>query len=296
VLKDYRPAALSSEHAFRGMLFFAANNLADEHIAWGRAWLSAKDGANPADALVFDETFTLSRMLIGRKQFKDAADMFRLASAKSIGMETRANLMRHGVMALCDYGIDVDAAVQEATAWAQKVSIANRPQVQTVHAALAYAQIAKGDGKAARAAVDVAVEAAGGAGNARGDALNRRQIRQGVLTRNVENYIRTKDLDTAAELLNEWELEFPEALWEGFTRTLRVKLAVAEGRNLVAARVALSHAQSNPGGFYAAELLYRAAENFGLGGEQQQAKQAMDVLKEKYPESPYARQAGDAAK
>jgi len=297
VLKDYRPAALSSDEAFRGMLFFEANHLADEQVAWGRAWLEGKQGGNAADAVVFDETFALARLLIGRKQFKDAAEMFRLASAKPIGMETRVNLMRHEVMTLCDYAADAEAAVREATAWAQKVSVAARPQVQCVQAALAYAEIARGDGKKARAAVDAAVEAAGGAANARGtDALNRRQIRQGVLTRNVENYIRTKDLDTAAGLLNDWELEFPDAIWEGFTRTLRVKLAVAEGRNLVAARMALAHAQSNPEGFYAAELLYRAAENFGLGGDSQQAKQAMDLLREKYPESPYARQADGGAK
>jgi hypothetical protein len=124
------------------------------------------------------------------------------------------------------------------------------------------------------------------------DAYNQREIRQGVLTRNVENYIHTKELDTAVTLLNEWELEFPEAIWEGFTRTLRVKLAAAEGRNVVAARMALAQARANPEGFYAAELLYRAAENFKLGGEQGQAKTVMELLASRYPESPYAREVG----
>ena len=127
-------------------------------------------------------------------------------------------------------------------------------------------------------------------GNMLADAYNQREIRQGVLTRNVENYIQTKELDTAVTLLNEWELEFPEAIWEGFTRALRVKLAAAEGRNVVAARMALAQARANPEGFYAAELLYRAAENFKLGGEQGQAKTVMELLASKYPESPYARE------
>jgi outer membrane protein assembly factor BamD (BamD/ComL family) len=38
-------------------------------------------------------------------------------------------------------------------------------------------------------------------------------------------------------------------------------------------------------------LLYRAAENFKLGGERDQAQAAMDLLATKYPESPYARDA-----
>jgi TolA-binding protein len=59
----------------------------------------------------------------------------------------------------------------------------------------------------------------------------------------------------------------------------------------VAARLALSHAGANPEGFYAAELLFRAAENFKLGGEQQQARTVLELLARKYPESPYARQA-----
>jgi hypothetical protein len=190
---------------------------------------------------------------------------------------------------------DADAAVKEAQDWLKKINATNKPAVQAAQAALAYALIAKGDGKAAKAAVDAAVSNAppppGRAGaTSAADIFNQMEIRQGVLTRNVENYIRTKDLDTAWTLLNQWELEFPQALWEGFSRTLRVKLAAAEGRNLVAARMALAQARANPDGFYAAELLYRAAEQFKLGGEQQQARTVMDLLAGKYPESPFARQ------
>ena len=122
--------------------------------------------------------------------------------------------------------------------------------------------------------------------------FNEAQIRQGVLARNVENAIRTKEFDAALKLLDAWELEYPAAMWEGFTRTLRVKLAVAEGRPAIAARMALAHAKANPGGFYAAELVYRAAENFKAAGEGEKAKGAMELLTSKYPESPYARGAG----
>ena len=129
-------------------------------------------------------------------------------------------------------------ALKRRRASREKISTEDRLQMQTIQTALAYAQIAKGDGKAAKAAIDAAEKAAA-TGTAPGtDAFNRQQIRQGVLTRNVENYLRTKDFDTAHTLLNQWELEMPAALWEGFTRTLRVKLAAAEGQPLIAARMA----------------------------------------------------------
>jgi hypothetical protein len=299
VLRDYKPEKLPGEQAFRGMVFYEAASDGDGQVLWGKAWLAGKDAAPPADAAVFDETFALARLQIQRKDFKGATASFRLAAAKAAGMEARANLMRHEVMTLCDYVDDADAAVAEARDWLKKINAANKAQGQTVQAALAYALIAKGDGKAAKAAVDAAAALGGvvpvptgrGAGGTAADVYNQREIRQGVLTRNVENYIQTRDLNTALTLLNQWELEFPEALWEGYTRTLRVKVAAAEGRNLVAARIALAHARANPDGFYAAELLYRAAENFKLGGEQQQAKTVMDLLASKYPESPYAREA-----
>ena len=70
---------------------------------------------------------------------------------------------------------------------------------------------------------------------------------------------------------------------------LRIKLLAAQGRPLQAAKIALQHAKANPTGFYAAELLYRASENFKAAHEPTQANAAMDLLTTKYPESPYAR-------
>src|SRR5262249_27532405 len=120
-------------------------------------------------------------------------------------------------------------------------------------------------------------------------AYNHAQIRQGVLARNIEAYIGTRDFVSAQKLIDQWEMEFPESIWDGFTRTLRVKLYAAEALPAVAARIAVEHAKANPSGFYAAELLYRAVQNFKAAGEQTQAKAAMDLLVSKYPESPYAR-------
>ncbi len=310
VLHDYEPGTLPGAQAFEGMVFFESVADVEDQIKWGQAWLEAKEGPTapqPPEQDVLAETTTLARLLDAHRRDKEAADVYRLASLKPLGMEMRLNLMRHEVMILCDYLDDATGALAEAQGWEKRVSVGNRGEVAMLQTAIAYAAVAKGDGKLAKAAVDAAVAArgagvgrgaggfAGGAGTGMDGAFNQMEIRQGVLARNIENYIRTKDFDTAWDLVDQWEAEFPNAIWEGFTRTLRVKLAAAQGRNLVAARIALEHAKANPEGFYAAELLYRAAENFKLGGEQANAKTVMELLAGKYPESPYAR-SGEVAR
>jgi hypothetical protein len=302
VLKDYDPRKLSAEAALRGLLLFENSNDGEAMLAWGRAWLEMKDLGLPAgggtENVVEEETFALARALEAKKDFAGAAEMYRLASAKPVRMETRLKLMWLGVAERADNVPDgAAAALTEAQGWAKQVD-AIGAEGRIAFSAVAYAAIAAGDGKAAKAAVEAAERAdahAGGVslrggGGAGGGRFNQAQIRQGVLARNVENYIRTKDFDTAWGLINDWDMEFPTAAWEGFTRTLRVKLAAAEGRQETAARMALAHARANPDGFYAAELLYRASEHFAAGGRANEARTTLELLRSKYPESPYARE------
>jgi hypothetical protein len=307
VLKDYDPKKLSAEAALRGLLFFESANATDDMLVWGRAWLEMKDLGTPAggggDALLEEETFALARALEARKDFAAAADVYRLAAAKPVRMETRLRLIWLGVAERSDNLSDGAApALAEAQTWAKKVDPVGA-EGRLAYAAVAYAALAAGDGKAARTATETAERAvvaaggftprgggAGGGGDAR---FNQAQIRQGVLARNVENYIRTREFDAAWKLINDWDMEFPAAAWEGFTRTLRVKLAAAEGRSDSAARMALAHARANPESFYAAELLFRASEHFTAAGKPEESRAALEILKSKYPESPYARESSN---
>jgi hypothetical protein len=303
VLKGYDPKALSAAAALRGTQFFEAAGDADAQAAWGQAWLAAKEdpAARAPDAVVAEQAHALGRLLTGRRKDAEAAAGLLLAAQKPVAPETAADLLRQYVVTACDYADDAKGALDHARAWEKKAA-GSKPAAALVQVAVAYAAIAAGDGPAARQAIDAAaaLRATGGPGFAGGGGggggagagagtFAQAQLRQGVLARNVENYLRTHEYDEAWRLVDTWEGDYPDALWEGFTRTLRVKLAAAEGRNLVAARIALAHARANPDGFYAAELLYRASENFKRGGEQQQAAAVMDLLTGKYPESPYAR-------
>ena len=252
----------------------------DLMASWGKAWLQAKDA--PSDKVLTDETFDLARLLEGRKDYAGMAGDFHLASEKSGGMLIRLNMMRSEVMVRCDALDDARAALALAQSWRGKINNGDKSQVRAVQSAILYAAVAAADAKTAHEAIATAGKAPLG-------SYAEAQIQQGVLARNVENYIRTKDYDTALELLNQWECDYPDAIWDGFTRTLRVKLLAAENEPLIAARIAVQYAKANPGSFYAAELLYRAAGHFKEGRDEVQAKAAMDLLKSKYPESPYAR-------
>jgi PKD repeat protein len=279
-LRDYDVAALSGAQALKGMLLFQDQGDADLMASWGKAWLQSKDA--PSDKVLADETFDLTRLLEGRRDYAGMAADFHLASEKQGGMLVRLDLMRAEIMVRCDDLEDAPAALTLARSWRGKINSADKSQVRAVESAVIYAAIAAGDAKTAHDALAAAGKAALGA---YADA----QLQQGVLARNVENYIRTKDYDTALQLLNQWERDYPEAIWDGFTRTLRVKLLAAENEPLVAARIAVQYAKANPASFYAAELLYRAAGHFKEARDATQAAAAMDLLKSKYPESPYAR-------
>ncbi|HUO10996.1 MAG TPA: PKD domain-containing protein [Phycisphaerae bacterium] len=281
ILKDYDLKKLTGPAALQGMFFFKDQGDTDDQIAWGRAWLQTKDPAT-ADKVLDDEAVVLARLLEANNDNRGAADILHIASEEPVGILTRLDLLRQYVMALCDNLDDADTAIDAVKSWQKRTEGGSSDQSRRLAGSLLYAAIAKGDTKLAQSTVAQI-------GVIKGVGYNDAEIKQGVLARNIEAYIRTSDFETARQLLDQWELDYPASIWDGYTRTLRVKLIAAQGRPLLAARIALAHARANPSGFYAAELLYRAAENFKAAHETTQAQAAMDLLTSKYPESPYAR-------
>jgi hypothetical protein len=282
VLKDYDLTKLSAGGALEGMLFFKDQGNAGEQIAWGRAWLESKDVSAP-DKILLDESCGLAQLLVSRKNDREAADVLRLASeVQSAGMLTRLELLHRYVEVLCDNLDDADTALAEVKRWQSRIKVGNAEQSGRLAASTLEVAVAKADAKLAQ-------DTLARLGAAKGAGYEDAAIKQGVLARNIEAYVRTGDFETAGELLDQWELDYPASIWDGFTRTLRVKLLGAEAQPERAARIAVAHAKANPTGFYAAELLYRAAQHFKEAHEDAQAKAAMDLLTSKYPESPYAR-------
>jgi PKD repeat protein len=285
VLEKYDRNRLNAGQRLRGYWYFKHEHYDDHTMDWGKSWEEANEAQN--DQTVWEETVDLANLCESHGNYEQAANMYLLAANKPISMETRLKCFRTYVITACDNGIDPDAVLRVIEQWNQKIDSHNEAQVHGLQAASLYAATAKGDAKLAAKLVALAAT--------RGQKeFTQQEIHEGVLARNIETYIRTHEFETAANLINRWEFETPEAMLEGFTRLLKMKLLMAESRPLIAARVGQQLARTNPNSFYAAELLYRASEALKVAGKMDEAATVMKILRDKYPESPYAR--GDKVK
>ena len=280
VLDRYERGALNAEQRLRGLLYCKFHGLTDATMAWGKSWEEAAESQD--EARVWEETVDLADLCARQGALGQAAQMYHLAADKPLSMDMKLRCLRMYAIEACDYGANPDEVLQVAEQWKPRINAPNQQQNHNLQILVAYAAIAKGDGtRAAQAIHD--------AGERGGRSFRDMEIHQGVLARNIETAIRTHEYSTANRLLNEWESDRPAAMLEGFTRLLKVKLLVTQERPLAAAHVAQQLARANPGSFYAAELLYRASEALRTGGKEDEAKTVLNVLKDKYPESPYAR-------
>lgn len=280
ILTSYDVKALGVWQQWRGLQLLKMNKVDEQTLPWARFWLENR--APQPDVIVWQEAQDLAEIYRRNKQFRQAADAFTLIANKNIGIETRATAIRHAVLTLCDEVNDPDAGLKLARSFRDRENITNREAQRTLSLAIAYAAIAINDGKLATKVVE-------DLGPRRDLEYNEQEIQQGVLTRNIETYIRAKDFQTADQLIDQWERDYPQALITGFTRLMAVKLQLEQGHFAAAGRLAEQHARALPGTFYAAELLYHARNAYTAAGDNQAAKRCADLLKSKYPESPYAR-------
>ncbi len=280
ILLTYDPKTLNVQQLWRGLQLFDSLKMDEGTSAWGRAWLE-----NPApqnDWLVWREVQDLAQAYRAKKKYRLAAEAFILAAGKKISVETRATAIRHAVLSLCDEVNQPAEALKLARDYRDKLSGNNREVQRTLSLAIAYAAIANGDGKMAAKAIE-------DLGPRRDMGYNEQEIQQGVMTRNIETYTRAHDFETADNLIDQWERDYPHALITGFTRLMAVKLLLEQKQFAAAARLAEQHARALPDTFYAAELLYHARNAYTAAGDAQAASRCADLLTSKYPESPYAR-------
>jgi len=144
-----------------------------------------------------------------------------------------------------------------------------------------------GDGEKAKKAYEDArtrpVDRPGGAPFLKGD-----------YARHVEEYIRTRDYESAEEYLQEWGEAFPLDRLEGFWSLLRARLDFERGRLAQAVREMRVLAKANPTSNYAAEGLMLAAEACARLKQPEQAAAFLRQVVKDYPESPFAAEAAKA--
>jgi hypothetical protein len=280
LLQTMDPNRMSGANRFRGYLLASSANKTDALLVWGKAWLESHDPDDPNTA--WPEVQAISRSALAAGDAASAADAYRLFADKPLPIEVRADAVRAAVIGMCDWTGDAAGALAYVRHFSESTAAQSRQVQHTLDAATAYAALAAGD-------AGLAQRKAEAAGPKRRISEQQMPIREGVLARNIETYIHTRDFETAEKFLDRWEDDFPTSITEGFTRLLKVKLYAAEHQPVIGARVAITFVKAEPGSFYAAELLDRAAGLLRDAGKKPEAEATMKWLTEKYPESPYAR-------
>lgn len=279
LINNYSLDQLSAQQLYLGIQFFEKYGNFDSLSNWGQAWANCKQSEDTQE--VFDTADDLVSRFIQHSQYSQAAAIYQAAANKQMDDESQAGMLFRYATTTCDYANDSEDVLGVLQQWQQNHSDLSAGAQHTLNTALAFAAIANGNGKLAQQYVDAA-------GDAANVSYGAAQIRQGVLAHNVESYIATRDFPTAQRLLNRWDYEFPIAMTQGYTRLLRFELLSAQNLPIAAAKGAVEFVNAEPDSFYAAELLYRAAQAYKQGGQSDNAQAVMDKLKQNYPESPYA--------
>ena len=278
ILKSYNLATLDARQLAHGVRFYRRYNTFPGLARWGRAWATNREPERDISAVRI--AGILAKAALAKKQYAWAAQVYLLASQKPLNLDAKARLLAHYVVTTCNYTTRASTAYAYARKFLIQSVHGSAAARHVVLTALAYAAVANGNGK-------LAVRLAEQAGPGVDKAYRQQEIQEGVLARNIESYILTGHFDTARHLITQWELDYPRAIIKGYTRLLRMKLLLAQGRPLIAAKIGVQYVNALPASFYSAKLLYRAALALKVAGKADAARSIMARLKHDYPESPY---------
>ena len=278
LIGTYRLGGLTGEQLYRGVRFFEHYSAYRGLTQWAIAWALSTE-RQPAQQVI-KTAVRLARRMEVKRQYHQAANLYLLVVRKDIPPVAKAQLMGHYAVTQSDFGHDTGKALAVIEHWRDQMDHTTPAATRIIAAAECYAAVAAGNGKLAK---KFAHEA-----SRRTSDFKKAQLKEGELARNVESYIDTSHFDTARDLLNQWDLEFPDAIIQGFTRMERMKLMAAMGHLTVAGRMGMAFVKACPDSFYAAEILHRSSKYFKSAGHRTLAMLAQAMLKKNYPESPYA--------
>ncbi len=114
---------------------------------------------------------------------------------------------------------------------------------------------------------------------------------KGDYARHVDEYLRTKDFDSAARYLDEWAMTYPVDKLAGYWSLLKAKLLVARGLHQDAAIEAQVLVKVNPASNYGAELLMLAANCYKNLKQPEKAEELLKQITKDFRESPLAAEA-----
>jgi tetratricopeptide (TPR) repeat protein/chitodextrinase len=116
-------------------------------------------------------------------------------------------------------------------------------------------------------------------------------ISKGDYARHVEDYLRNKDFVSARDFLDKWEEAYPLDKLEGYWSLLKTKLCMAQDKPADAVTEASVLVSVAPLSNYAPQLLMIENEAYLKLKDPAKAKEALEMIVEKYKESPLAAEA-----
>lgn len=281
-LSHYNPLLLSTNAAYRGMLAYKSADNLKEYQRWMEAWLTA---CVPTETpQLMNELRDYAQTMTQAGAAEALVGSLKLLHAKKLSSLVRAQAALLEVTALTEELSQPQVAQAVLDQCKPQLDPDRADAMHHFQVAQALTYIAAGKGKQC-------LETIKELGPRKNLPYNEMQMRQGVLARNIESFIAEGEFEPAQRALEQWEMDVPDTIPEGFSRVLKVKLYMAQKRYQTAIVIALQHAKALPDAYYAAELLWRAAEAQIKSSNLNEAKALQQLIREKYPESPWARQA-----
>lgn len=174
--------------------------------------------------------------------------------------------------------------------------VIKRYEALTTSSAIREARVGLGDIFRAQGDYDQAKAAYQSAKGREGGKPSEDPFFKGDYARHIDEYLRTKDYDTAAQYLDEWAMNFPIDKLAGYWSLLRVKLLMARNQYADAANEARVLVKVNPASNYGAELLMLAANCYKNLKDPDKADAALKQIVKDFPESPLAADAATQLK
>jgi tetratricopeptide (TPR) repeat protein len=288
IVQKYDFKALSPDAAAEAVILLHRVSMADGVIRAGEA-LSAATQTSP-HGIVEAMPYYVKTLLAAGKADEAVSALAKAAERNAGSPAVSAELLvQAGRVALEDKDDPKRAGELFQQVIEKNQALAGPAVLRLARIGLGDVYRYQGDGEKARKAYEDAharpVDRPGGVLLAKGD-----------YARHVEEYIRTRDYETAEEYLDQWGEAFPLDRLEGFWSLLRARLAFERGLFSRAVREAQVLAKANPSSNYAAEALMLAADAWGRLKQPAKAAEVLRQIAKDYPESPFAAEAAKTLK
>lgn len=237
---------------------------------------------------MLDRATELADLYLAANRATDALTAYRRAEAKCGSRRRSAMAATRAAEVLADSLNRPAEAEKEFRRVLAEYAGAPKEALRDAHIGLGNVACRRGDTDAALTAFRAAEAISVG-----GLASKNPTLRVSSLARYVEEYIRTRDFESADEFVATWYREFPSERVNGRAPLLEARLRHAQERYEEVLRIAGELVGVNRDSPFAADLLMLSAEASLKLNRRLDARRALAQVVDDYPESPRHAEAGE---